>query len=54
MSTPIAVDSFTQLIDVNMHASFFEKESFVKRFIYGSEVAKIDYGSKVPLLILHK
>ena len=54
VSTPIAVDSFIQLIDVNMHASFFEKESFVKRFIYGSEVAKIDYGSKVPLLILHK
>jgi len=54
VSTPIAVDSFVQLIDVNMHASFFEKESFVKRFVYGSEMAKIDYGTKVPLLILHK
>ena len=54
VSTPIAIDSFTQLIDVNMHASFFEKESFIKRFVYGSEMAKIDYGTKVPLLILHK
>lgn len=54
VKTPVAVDSFIQLIDVNMHASFFEKESFVKRFVYGSNMAKIDYSTKVPLLILRK
>lgn len=54
VSVATAVDTFVQLIDVNIHASVIEKESFLKRFMKGSEVSKLSYSSKIPLLILHK
>ncbi len=52
--TPIAVNSFVQIMDVDMHATFIERKAFLKRFIFGSEDSKISYGTKIPLLIMHK
>jgi nucleotide-binding universal stress UspA family protein len=53
VETPIAINVFEQLIPVEMHAMFIEKETILNRFIFGSETLKISYGSKVPLLIMH-
>ncbi len=52
--TPMAVNSFEQLIGVQMHATFIERKSFLNRFIFGSETSKISYETIIPLLILHK
>jgi len=52
--TPLAIDAFVQLINVDMHALFAEKESLLDRFIFGSKTAKISYRSNVPLLFLRK
>jgi nucleotide-binding universal stress UspA family protein len=52
--TPLAIDAFVQLINVDMHALFVEKESLLDRFIFGSKTAKISYRSNVPLLFLRK
>ncbi|MCG2431879.1 universal stress protein [Aequorivita xiaoshiensis] len=50
----VAIDAFTQLIPVQLHAMFVERKSLLDRFIYGSETSKISYSSKVPLLIFRK
>lgn len=47
----VAIDAFTQLIPVQLHAMFVERKSLLDRFIFGSETSKISYSSKVPLLI---
>ena len=52
--TPIAIDAFVQLIPVDLHATFIERETFLERFLFGTNTAKISYGTRVPLLILHK
>lgn len=46
----MAISAFEQLNPIDLHALFATKESFIKRFVFGS---KINYVSKVPLLILH-
>ncbi len=52
--TPIAIDAFIQLIPVDLHATFVESETFLERFLFGTNTAQISYGTRVPLLILHK
>ncbi|WP_313114369.1 universal stress protein [Aequorivita sediminis] len=47
----VAIDAFTQLIPVQFHAVFVERESFLDRFIFGSDTSKISYSTRVPLLI---
>ena len=47
----VAIDAFTQLIPVQLHAMFVERKSLLDRFIFGSETSKISYSSRVPLLI---
>ena len=49
---PMAVDAFTQLFTPNMHCLFIPKESFMDRWLYGSEAQQLQYGSRIPLLIL--
>lgn len=49
----LAIDSFVQIMHVDMNAMFIKKETFMERFFYGSETSKISYGTRVPLLILH-
>ncbi|WP_299183878.1 universal stress protein [uncultured Aquimarina sp.] len=49
----LAIDSFVQIMQVDMNAMFIKKETFMERFFYGSETSKISYGTRVPLLILH-
>lgn len=51
---PFAVESFEQLIPVEMHVMFTPKESFLDRFLFGSDTTRISYRSNVPLLFLHK
>jgi len=51
---PMAVNSFVQLIKVQMHVTFIERKTFLKRFIFGSETSKISYETIIPLLILHR
>jgi len=50
----IAINAFEQLIPVQLHAMVVEHKSFLDRFIFGSETSKINYGSLVPLLVLHE
>lgn len=51
----MAISAVTQLLHIDIHAMFLdEEESFLERFIFGSERTKMSYASKVPLLILHK
>ncbi|HNP68888.1 MAG TPA: universal stress protein [Aequorivita sp.] len=50
----MAINAFEQLIPVQLHAMIVERKSFFDRFIFGSETSKINYGSLVPLLVLHK
>ena len=52
--TSIAVSAFVQLKNVQIHATFIERESFLERFIFGSETAKISYETRIPFLILHR
>ncbi|MDC8003787.1 universal stress protein [Aureisphaera galaxeae] len=49
----IAIDAFTQLHPVQLHALFVERKSFLSRFIFGSTTSEISYESRVPLLVLH-
>lgn len=51
---PFAVESFEQLIPVEMHVMFAHKESFLDRFLFGSDTTRISYRSHVPLLFLHR
>lgn len=50
----IAIDSFVQLMKSDLHALFIERETFLDRFFHGNNTAKISYGTRVPLLVLHK
>jgi len=51
---PFAIESFEQLIPVEMHVMFTPKESFLDRFLFGSDTTRISYRSNIPLLFLHK
>ncbi|WP_103069445.1 universal stress protein [Aquimarina sediminis] len=51
--TAIAINSFVQIMDVDMTAMFIQRETFLERFFKGSETSKISYGTRVPLLIMH-
>lgn len=51
---PFAVESFEQLIPVEMHVMFAPKETFLDRFLFGSDTTRISYRSNVPLLFLHR
>ncbi len=51
---PMAVDAFVQLNTVDLHATFVERESFMDRFLFGSETSKLSYATRVPLLVMHK
>ncbi|WP_158596941.1 universal stress protein [Aquimarina sp. BL5] len=51
--TPVAIDSFVQIMDVDMNAMFIHRETFLERFFRGSETPKISYGTRVPLLVMH-
>jgi nucleotide-binding universal stress UspA family protein len=51
--TPLAIDSFVQIMNVDMNAMFIHRETFLDRFFHGSETSKISYGTRVPLLIMH-
>jgi len=51
--TPQAIDSFVQLMNVDMTAMVVRKESLFERFFSGSNTASISYNSRVPLLIMH-
>lgn len=49
----IAINTFEQLIPVQLHVMVVENKSFLDRFIFGSDTSKISYGSKIPILVLH-
>ena len=51
--TALAINSFVQIMDIDMTAMFIKRESFMERFFKGSETSKISYGTRVPLLIMH-
>ncbi len=51
--TALAINSFVQIMDIDMTALFIQRETFLERFFKGSETSKISYGTKVPLLIMH-
>lgn len=49
---PMAISAFEQLIPIQLHAMIVNRESFLDRFISGSDTSKISYASSVPLLAL--
>ncbi len=49
----LAIRSFVQIMDVDLTAMFVKRETFLERFLKGSETSKISYGTRVPLLIMH-
>ncbi|EZH74721.1 hypothetical protein ATO12_08250 [Aquimarina atlantica] len=51
--TALAINSFVQIMDIDMTAMFIKRETFLDRFFKGSETSKISYGTRVPLLIMH-
>ncbi len=51
--TALAIDSFVQIMDIDLNAMFIHRETFLERFFLGSVTSKISYGSRVPLLVLH-
>lgn len=53
LPAPIAINAFGQLIPVQLHAMFVERERFLDRFIFGSDTSRITYSSPVPLLVLN-
>ncbi|KAA3621454.1 MAG: universal stress protein, partial [Flavobacterium sp.] len=48
----MAIQSFTQLEGVDMHAVHIIEQSFLDRFLRGSDDSKLSYGTEVPLLVL--
>lgn len=50
---PYAIETFQQLMPVDLHALFIQKESFIDRVISGSKTSNTIYKSKVPLLLMH-
>lgn len=50
----IAVNTATQLLKVDIHAAFIEKETFLERLLFGSESSQLAYGTLIPLLFLHR
>jgi nucleotide-binding universal stress UspA family protein len=50
----IAVNTATQLLKVDIHAVFIQKETFLERLLFGSESAQLAYGTLIPLLFLHQ
>jgi nucleotide-binding universal stress UspA family protein len=51
--TPVAIDAFVQLFHPSLQAMFVVRESFLERFVLGSEVSQVSYGTRVPLLVMH-
>ena len=51
--TPIVVNSFVQIMDIDLIATFIERERFLDRFLNGSDITKISYKTTVPLLVMH-
>jgi nucleotide-binding universal stress UspA family protein len=49
-----AVNTATQLLKVDLHAVFIEKETFIDRLIFGSEISELAYNTMIPLLFLHR
>lgn len=52
LPSSMAISAFEQLIPIQLHAMIVDRESFLDRFIFGSETSKISYSSRVPLLTL--
>lgn len=48
-----AVTTATQLLKADLHAVFVEKETFLERFLVGSDTSNLVYKTLVPLLFLH-
>lgn len=53
LPAPMAINAFQQIIPVQLHAMIIDRESFLDRFIFGSNTSKISYDSLVPLLALN-
>ena len=50
----VAVNTATQLLKVDLHAVFIEKEPFLNRLLFGSDTSKLMYRTLIPLLFLHR
>ncbi|WP_344925416.1 universal stress protein [Aquimarina addita] len=50
----LAIDSFVQIMGVDLNALYVHKETFLDRFFQRSDTSKLSYGTRVPLLILRK
>lgn len=54
LPVPQAVNAYEQLNEVDLHVFVVQKESFLKRFLFGSDTGQISHKTRVPLLVLHQ
>ncbi|WP_432410125.1 universal stress protein [Rasiella sp. SM2506] len=47
-----AVNAITQVLKIDIHAAFVEKETFLERILFGSETTQLAYGTLIPLLCI--
>jgi nucleotide-binding universal stress UspA family protein len=50
----LVLNTTTQLLKIDLHAVSIEKETLLKRLLFGSETSQLAYGTLIPLLFLHK
>lgn len=53
LAVPQAVDAYQQLHKVDLHVFLVQSESFLKRFLFGTDAGQVSMKTRVPLLVLH-
>lgn len=53
LPVPQAINAYQQLNEVDLHVFLVQKESFLKRFLFGSNAGQVSHRTRVPLLVLH-
>ncbi|MFC5048094.1 universal stress protein [Aquimarina hainanensis] len=54
VSTKEAINSFIQIMNIDLNAMFIKKETLIERYITGSKNINISYKTIVPLLVIHE
>ena len=49
-----AINTATQLLNVDLNAIFVENKTLLERLFFGSDTSAMLYGTKVPLLLLKR
>jgi nucleotide-binding universal stress UspA family protein len=50
----VAVNTAIQLLKIDLHAVYVEKETFLERLFFGSDSSQWAYNALIPILFLHR